>query len=688
MTWNKDPDKAFPARHPREPGGLRQDILDEIADHLACAAEREQERQENENEEAVWSRVLERFGNPDAIARKLWWDKMWEAVMREWIQTGVMVVVTIAVLAGLAMMTRLVAGVGTANEAMREAMKQVAASNENLAKAMAEQRAGNEAMLKAISGIQVGGGEKPDALELSTIEIVVRRGTPEGPPAPEVKVKMRGQGPGESSLLVEGELDASGRAVFERLYQGKYTFLLEDPRSGLFGERTVTLFAGKGAGEHVAVAPDVMPRPINVDLGLPQYGRDSDQLIGTVIEAEWSYEDHHWASDCEVVIGREGTLMLGGATADAWHNRTREKGGRSLDAAIPCTLAGDIRVTEQIMILRPAEELGVWWTYPQVSIGPGAGAFPNAHIESFEIATIADGQFSGVLPVSVMGAYDRYARNILNCENVPAEKEGDWMAWAASHYTDSVVTSSRELPEVRLGEWREGSLYAIEPGRITYIGSVRVPSSADCVALFALPDVSALKFSEGQSLDLVVAAGGVGKVTLKTVEDARNTSRRPLVGVNDASGNILAAYAVRGDWRNTTWPMFSAETRAPGALMTMDEKPFWQSASEVLKSQVDESNKLIIPLSHEMLAAGGNPVTGVLVRWEKPSGEFAWSLNVGVDGEAPGTPRVIVTGPIATAAEQPDGKALTDIDDGRFHFDKEVFAEPLTPQEPIAQPAP
>ena len=690
MTWNKDPDKSFPARHPREPDGLRQDILDEIADHLACAAEREQDRQENENEEAVWGRVLERFGNPDTIARKLWWDQMWEAVMREWIQTGVMVVVTIAVLAGLAMMTRLVAGVGMANDAMREAMKQVAASNENLAKAMAEQRAGNEAMLKALSGIQSGGGEKPDALELSTIEIVVRRGTPEGPPAPEVKVKMRGQGPGESSLLVEGELDASGRAVFERLYQGKYTFLLEDPKSGLFGERTITLFAGKGAGEHVAVAPDVVPRPINVDLGLPTYGRDSDQLIGTVIEAEWSYEDHHWASDCEVVIGREGTRMIQPPTADTWHNRQhRAEGARSLDAAIPCALAGDIRVAEQIMLLRPSEELGVWWTSPVVSVGPGAGAFPNAHIESFELATIADGQFSGVLPESVMGAYSQYARKILNCENVPSEKEVDWMEWAASHFTESVVVSVGELPEVRIGEWREGSLYAIEPERITYIGSVRVPSSADCVALFALPEVSALKFSEGQSLDLVVAAGGVGKVTLKTVDNARNTNRRPLVGVDDTSGNILAAYAVRGDWRNTSWPMFSAETRVPGALVAMDKKPFWESASEVLRSQVDESNKLIIPLSHEILTAGDNPITGVLVRWETPSGEFAWSLNVGVEGDVTGTPRWMVTEPIATATEQPDGKALTDIDDGRFHYDKEeAIPEPLTPQEPNLQPAP
>lgn len=37
MPWDKNDEEAFPGRHPRESGGLRQDILDEIADHLACA---------------------------------------------------------------------------------------------------------------------------------------------------------------------------------------------------------------------------------------------------------------------------------------------------------------------------------------------------------------------------------------------------------------------------------------------------------------------------------------------------------------------------------------------------------------------------------------------------------------------------------------------------------------------------
>ncbi len=230
MPWDKDPDKAFPAPHPREPGGLRQDILDEIADHLACAADVEREGDESGNEETAWRRALERFGDPDAMARRLWWDQMKETIMREWIQTGVMIVAAAAVVVGVVFMGVMMARVGTANDAMEAAMQQVAASNEALMQAMAEQRKGNEALLQSLASRQVGGGETVGTLELSSIDIVVRRGNEEGPPAPEVKVRMHGKGAGESTLSVDGELDANGRASFERLYQGAYTFTFEDPQ--------------------------------------------------------------------------------------------------------------------------------------------------------------------------------------------------------------------------------------------------------------------------------------------------------------------------------------------------------------------------------------------------------------------------------------------------------------------------
>ena len=209
MPWDKDPDKAFPARHPREPGGLRQDILDEIADHLASAAAVEEEQDSGENEETIWQRVRERFGDPDALARRLWWDTMRETIMREWIQTGVMIVAAAAVIVGVVFVGVLMARVGAANNALQEAlaaaMEQQRLANESMVRAMEEQRKGNEALAASLS--RLGSAEDgAGARELSAIEVAVRRGSETGPPAPEVLVELRGKGPNDESMTVPGEL--------------------------------------------------------------------------------------------------------------------------------------------------------------------------------------------------------------------------------------------------------------------------------------------------------------------------------------------------------------------------------------------------------------------------------------------------------------------------------------------------
>jgi hypothetical protein len=55
-----------------EPAALRQDILDELADHLGCAYNRELLRGTGPVE--ARRRMLERFGDPAAVARRLWFD--------------------------------------------------------------------------------------------------------------------------------------------------------------------------------------------------------------------------------------------------------------------------------------------------------------------------------------------------------------------------------------------------------------------------------------------------------------------------------------------------------------------------------------------------------------------------------------------------------------------------------------
>src|SRR5262245_50667072 len=107
----------LPAPRDDEPSSLRDDIVDELADHLACAVRREELKPSSEpwgsaprndmqdgmrvagversappesadggaepHRSPVYERVLAKFGDPRAVARRLWWDHMQERIMAQ-----------------------------------------------------------------------------------------------------------------------------------------------------------------------------------------------------------------------------------------------------------------------------------------------------------------------------------------------------------------------------------------------------------------------------------------------------------------------------------------------------------------------------------------------------------------------------------------------------------------------------
>ena len=77
-----------------EPPSLRDDIRDELEDHLQCAFRREVLR--DGDEPAARTRVLSRFGDPKQLARRLWWQAMWSRVMGRKLLAGLQWMVTLA----------------------------------------------------------------------------------------------------------------------------------------------------------------------------------------------------------------------------------------------------------------------------------------------------------------------------------------------------------------------------------------------------------------------------------------------------------------------------------------------------------------------------------------------------------------------------------------------------------------
>ena len=74
-------DGKLPAPRGDEPASLRQDIVDEVSDHLQCSLDRELVGASDINQ--ARQNVLSRFGKPSLIARQLWFDWMKETMMMQ-----------------------------------------------------------------------------------------------------------------------------------------------------------------------------------------------------------------------------------------------------------------------------------------------------------------------------------------------------------------------------------------------------------------------------------------------------------------------------------------------------------------------------------------------------------------------------------------------------------------------------
>jgi hypothetical protein len=140
-----------------EPASLRQDILDELADHLACAYRRELLR--GADPALAPQRVLERFGDPAAMARRLWFDAMRDKIMAQRMLIATCMVVMAACITAVgvswhwmnqdqSLRARAAAEAIEANRRMSEALAQSQAANQEMLKQMRDM---SQAVLHPVS---------------------------------------------------------------------------------------------------------------------------------------------------------------------------------------------------------------------------------------------------------------------------------------------------------------------------------------------------------------------------------------------------------------------------------------------------------------------------------------------------------------------------------------------------------
>jgi 5-hydroxyisourate hydrolase-like protein (transthyretin family) len=247
-------------------------IIDELADHLALAAEDEAVKH-GRSPQGAWQHAIERFGNPDAVARKLWWDAMRERVMRDWIQTGVAVVSAVVVVLVAVLVVNSMKQMQVAQVQLIEALKQM---------------------------------NQPAAPAGETLDVEVHRGSEAGPPAAGVGVTLFGKLNQDTSANVSLNTDAQGRVRFSPVPQGVYRLTFRDPQSLLEMQMEHSLFAGVGSTVTV-VAPDSVPveKQFKLESPLP-FPNDRVVVAAHISTDDTLIAGNKWHCSTSVIVGNKG----------------------------------------------------------------------------------------------------------------------------------------------------------------------------------------------------------------------------------------------------------------------------------------------------------------------------------------------------------------------------------------------
>jgi hypothetical protein len=201
---------VLPPHRDDEPPGLREDILDELADHLICSYHRELLR--GFDPAAARARALDGFGDPARLARRLWLDAMKGKIMAQRVVMATCGLLTLASLslAGMLWMqsTRTARDLAEANRRMADTIAQNQATNHEMLNQL-------QSMAKAI--------QSPRSPGWNPVRIKVTEETRDGLPVDDVFLRLSRRGENPPRNLVRTS-DISGVADFGLIEPGDYTF--------------------------------------------------------------------------------------------------------------------------------------------------------------------------------------------------------------------------------------------------------------------------------------------------------------------------------------------------------------------------------------------------------------------------------------------------------------------------------
>ena len=205
----------LPAPRDDEPGSLRDDILDELADHLVCAYRRELLR--GADAATANQRVLQRFGDPAALARRLWLDAMKGRIMSQRILVVCCVLLTMISLSLFLLMW---------NQA--EVSRRLMAAE--LARSEADRQRAEAARRELLQKLEEmsRSAATPRSPDWIPVTFKLTQDTPAGLPAAGVQARLgRGYQGADKEDAIQRESDTQGMIDFGVIQPGDWNFQLK-----------------------------------------------------------------------------------------------------------------------------------------------------------------------------------------------------------------------------------------------------------------------------------------------------------------------------------------------------------------------------------------------------------------------------------------------------------------------------
>jgi hypothetical protein len=248
----------LPAPRDDEPASLRHDIIDELADHLTCAYHRELLR--GTDPAAAKARTLQRFGDPAAVARRLWLDAMKGKIMAQRILIATCVIVMLVCLQV----------VNLISQRSSQSAAELTLANRRIIEYLSQSQATNQEMMRHLQSMD-NAAQARQAMESCNVAFRLTLEMPDGPPATGFDVRF-GRGYGDSYRPDDqsGTSDERGSVDFQVDLPGDWKFTI----SRTIGEATwktqgtVKFVAGGSALKFIVcpkVPPETSPVKIRVD---------------------------------------------------------------------------------------------------------------------------------------------------------------------------------------------------------------------------------------------------------------------------------------------------------------------------------------------------------------------------------------------------------------------------------------